>query len=254
MVAKFRILQAGQFPTVGEWNRLVQLVTTLQGIRGAAPINVSNIAGQPIVSIDSDVSRVELIKVYATDTNRGKYLAHLRDSPSAAPPVSGDLTDDMIGDADASIVHAWNMRETDGSGASEHIIDTSAKPIWFFGYRTTVADDGIQIYVFDGLQAVSGGTTNNLLGTVSAYTAGANNVTLTPLLGGSDIDVLITLPYDRTVCSIVDISVGNILSYTTTGAYTYLVSVPLPVSTTRRDVLQISGTAGSTGFGSVELK
>jgi hypothetical protein len=103
-------------------------------------------------------------------------------------------------------------------------------------------------------------------GKVSAYTAGSNQVTLTPcdvdgttLTDGddeplADQDVYITLPTTKAKCSFFMAATDDVLAYKIKDGVAWLDSVPMPYSTTKNDTYTIQAGAGTGGFNSVRVK
>lgn len=106
----------------------------------------------------------------------------------------------------------------------------------------------------------TGSASPDNIGKVTAYEPGENQVTLQPCtedgtaIGEDTFPVKITMPVNRTQCSIVSIMIGDILLYRKVGSIKYLSSVPLPISTIEYDVLGIRGDSGNAGFDDVQYK
>jgi hypothetical protein len=151
----------------------------------------------------------------------------------------------IAGGRSGTIADGYALRLAEMNG-----IDPGPLPAgWHVLIRMSGRDDGPQGFtILDGERGL------DLVGTVSAYTPGANAVTLTPSGGGADVVVAITLPAAQVKASIVSVNVGDVLAYRKTGATYYLASVPLPISTTRYDVLAVQGTSGLSGWDSVRHK
>lgn len=78
----------------------------------------------------------------------GRYGATKRVPPANAPALAGALADGDLG-TDGDVVIAFNTREVGNSG---HDIDQSDQPLVFLADFHGLNSDGVEIYVFDGIQ------------------------------------------------------------------------------------------------------
>jgi len=192
-----------------------------------------------------------IVKIQEPHTGGGKYAGIILNAPLADVALAGNLAEADCGDS-AAAVECIIVNPSEIGKATHDIADNTVA----FGKVVRVNDDvdARPIVVIAGTGAVE------RFGKVSAYTAGDNEVTLTPCTqagtatGEADIDAYITMPVTRTKCSIVDISVNDVLIYKALGSLFYLATVPLPISVTEYDVLQVASTSGSTGFDSLKIK
>jgi hypothetical protein len=144
---------------VAELRRLVKWARALRGPGVTNTPTGATIAQAPPARRSQPATdfRPPLVKITGNETGGGKYTGVLWNRPTVNIPATGNLTEAEIGSANVDgegediPVRIVNTREA-GAGNTHDLQDSSYRPVIFPAVYLKTAEDGVPVYMIDGLQ------------------------------------------------------------------------------------------------------